>query len=233
MTKRQLDKLKKEPIYKTYIAYKRQFTKERSHKGANMKAKAMTYRQFKTYMGLESRTLIGKEDIVKQSRINKVTEGSLTSRKRLEKETRYTIWERDAKEAYAGYKAQHEGKKGIMSEKSFIAKYMERKAKDVAYREVMNVKGFTKKQHQRVKAIERDMMEIVGTSIAPSILEQFIMETYGLQMEQADGSTIDISKVTGTRAFLDLFNEWLKMQGYGYSYDRAAIITLDLYGSPN
>lgn len=238
MTKRQLNKLKKEPHYKLYLTYKRQFTKERSHKGASMKGKPMTYLQFQTYMGVNER--VNAKD--KQYRANKISEGkgSLIGRKRSEKDTRYTIWERDAKEAYEGYKAQYEATakenraKRMMSEKAFIAKHMERKAKDVAYREVMNVKGFSKKAHQRMKAFEREVRKANEDLRMPQgIFESFLMEVSGLQVEQADGTTMDISETVGTKAFLDLFNEWLKKQGYANSYDRAEIITLDMYGSPN
>lgn len=45
-----------QPIYDLYKVYKRQFTKERLHAGANMKKEAMTYGQFKAYMGWEAQT---------------------------------------------------------------------------------------------------------------------------------------------------------------------------------
>lgn len=214
-----------QPIYDLYKVYKRQFTKERLHAGANMKKEAMTYGQFKAYMGWESSD--------KQYRVNKVSKGkgSLTDRKRVERKSRYDIWMEDAKEKKAGDK------------RVSIKQHLERKAKDVAYREVYGVKGMSKAQHQKLKATARKIATETGLDgmMPGSIVEQFLMETYGLQMEikttDEKGNVItemrDISQTYKTKEFLDLFNEWLIKQGYQDSYDRAGIITLDLYGSPS
>lgn len=220
-------KKSEEPIYDLYKVYKRQFTKERLHAGANMKKEAMTYGQFKAYLGVG--------DTNKQYRVNKVSKGkgSTTDRARVEKASRYEIWKRDAQDIKAGDES-----------KTFsIKKHLEKKAKDVAYREVYGVKGMSKAQHRKIKAMTRKLAAQTGLDemISPAIWQKFLMETYGLQMEikttdeQGNAVTemMDISQTYKTKEFLDLFNEWLKLQGYQDSYARAGIITLDLYGSPS
>lgn len=218
-------KKSEKPIYDLYKVYKRQFTKERLHAGANMKKEAMTYGQFKAYLGVEGTD--------KQYRVNKVSKGkgSTTGRAKVEKTSRYEIWMKDAKDLKAGDK------------KFSIKRHLEKKAKDVAYREVYGVKGMSKAQHRKIKAMTRQLAAQTGLDemIPPTILQQFLMETYGLQMEikttdeQGNAVTkmMDISQTYKTKEFLDLFNEWLKLQGYQDSYARAGIITLDLYGSPS